>query len=153
MWKEHFYNLLGTLLKLQINVPKILILGQKMTKHSKKVNCENPAGLDEMPTEISNKMKFEDLLLRLRNMVYKQNTTEMKERQEIFLGITRNYREIALSAIAANPLFFFTLLLNRTRPDIKKTFKKLKWLLEKLIHKSKILTIHLIIEGVSTQCP
>ena len=61
------------------------------------------AGLDEMPPEVWNARKFDDIFLWLYNTVYKQNTTENWTKgcilpfpKEGELGITENFKRILL---------------------------------------------------------
>ena len=73
-----------------------------------KIKNRKAAGLEKIPLEVWKTRKFDNILLRLCNTMYKQNTTEnlMKDCIPYFpkrgnLRINKNCRGITLTAIAA----------------------------------------------------
>ena len=91
-----------------------------------KIKSRNVAGVDEIPSEPWKTRKFDYLLLRLFNAVYKQNTIKKFTKscslhfaKKVDLVITRNYRGISLTTIAAKG--FNALVL---RLEIEKILRK-----------------------------
>ena len=85
-----------------INYQRDIKLGQFTQKGLnvllKNIENRKAAGPDEIPPEVWEKKKFDDLLLRYCNAVYKQNTTERRTIDCILpfpkkgdIGITKNY--------------------------------------------------------------
>ena len=94
-----------------------------------KIKNRKAAGLDEIPTEVWKRRKFDDLLLIYWNSLYTQNTIDGWTKCSILpfpkksdLGIDKNYRGITLTSIVAK--IYSALLLNCIEPDIEKIFWK-----------------------------
>ena len=91
--------------------------------------------------------KFDAILLRQSNAVYKQNNIEMDEipfLKKSHLVITKNYRGITLTAKVYNGI-----LLNRIRSKIEKILcKNQNGFCRNRPTTSQILTIHQIIEKI-----
>ena len=165
MWEEHFKNLLRNSLKVSnkpiakiINSQPDIKLGQ-LTKEEHnvvltKIKSRKGAGLNKIPPEVWKTKKFDDLLLRFCNDVYKQNTIENCTKSCILPfpnkgdhGIPKNYWGITLTSITDK--IHNAQLLNHIEPEIEKILRKhqngfqTNWSTT-----SQILTIHQIIEGV-----
>ena len=123
----------------------------------RKIKNRKSAGFNEMPAEVWKTRKFEDILLRLCNADYKQNTVEERTRSCIFpdpkkedLGITKNYSGLTLTAIVAK--VYNTKLLNCIRPEIGKILRKNQNAFRRnRSTASQILRIHRIIEGIQAK--
>ena len=84
--KEHFKNLLGNPTKVtdkpitKINNTQLDIRLEKFTEEElnvlKKIKTRKSAGLQEILPEVWKTREFDNILLRLCNIVYKQNTIE-----------------------------------------------------------------------------
>ena len=98
--------------------------------------------------------KFDDILLRLCDTVYKQNTIEKWTKGCILsfpkknnFEIAKNYRSITLAAIVAK--VYNALLINHIKPETKKILRKNQngfWSNQSTT--KKILTNQQIVEGV-----
>ena len=76
MWKEHFNDLLANSPKV-INKPIAKIINcqlEELNEVLRKIKNRKVTGLDELPPEVWKIRKFEDLLLRFCNVLYKQDT-------------------------------------------------------------------------------
>ena len=131
-WKEHFKNQLENPPEITDKYCKEIMNDQLDIKHGqfmevefdvvlKKIKSRKAVGLDEISPEIWKTRKFDDILLRFYNAVYKQDTTEKWTKSCIHyfpkkgvLGITKNYRGITLTAKV-----HYTLLLNRIPHEVK----------------------------------
>ena len=92
----------------------------------KKFKSRKSAGLNEILPEVEKTIKFDDIVLRFCN---KQNTIEKWTRgcfllfsKKGDLGITKNYRNITLTAIATK--LYNAILLNHILPEIEKILGK-----------------------------
>lgn len=123
----------------------------------KKVSNNKACGLDNIPAEVWKTEEFNNELLQFCNAVY--NKQEIKRWTEGCilpfpkkgdLGITKNYRGITLTAIAAK--IYNLLLLNRIRPELEcKLRKKQNGFRQKRSTVGQILTVRRIIEGVKSK--
>jgi len=164
-WKDHFQKLLGKPPKIiENNTQKIIdrqldiklgdFTTEELNEVLKKLKSRKAAGLDEIPPEVWKTRKFNDILLRLCNAVYRQNRIDKWTKGCILpfpkkgdLGIAKNYRGITLTAIAAK--IYNALLLNRIQPEIEKILRKNQnGFRRNRSTTSQILTIRRIIEGV-----
>ena len=87
------------------------------------------AGLDEIPPEVWKTREFDDILLRHCNGVYNQNAVHrwikgciLSFPKKSDLRITKNYRGITLTSIAAK--IYNVLLPNCIEPKIEKILRK-----------------------------
>ena len=114
-----------------------------------KTKSRKVAGLDEIPPKIWKTRKYDELLLRFSNAIYKQNTTEKWTKgcphpKKGNLGITKIYRSITLVANVCN-----TLHLSCIKPEIEKILRKNQNSFGRNRSTiSQILTIRRIIKGV-----
>ena len=139
-WKEHFKNLFGNSPKVKhkpitkiINRKLKIKLGQltqdKFNEVLRKIQNRDAAGPDEILPKVCKTRKFDDLLVRFCNAVYKRNPIEVWTKGCILpsptkddLGIIKNYRVITLRCIAAK--VYRALLRNVIKPEIGKILKK-----------------------------
>ena len=163
LWKEHFQNLLGkppsvldkpieTIINYTLNIK----LGHYTTPELEavKVNGRKAAGLDDIPPQVWKSGEFNDILLQLCNEVYDQNAIDKWTEGCILpfpkkgdLGITQNYRGIALTAIAAKT--YNSMLRNRIQPEIENVLRRNQNGFRKNRSTgSQILTVRRIFEGV-----
>ena len=140
LWKQHFENLFGKLLKVTNEpITKIICnqldikLGQFKQKElnlvRRKIKNRKAAGLDEIHPEIWKTRKLNNILLWYCNTVYNQNTINRWTKGCILpfpkkgdLRIAKNYQGITLTSIAAK--IFNALLLNYLEPKITKILRK-----------------------------
>ena len=140
-WKEYFKNLLGNPLEITDKLTKKnywwATKHQTRTVYGRRIRCctekkkkkKKAAGLDKTPLEVWKTRKFDDILLRLCNAVCKQSTIEKWTKAFILpffkksdFGITKNYRDITLTAIAAK--IYNALLLNHIWLVMEKILRK-----------------------------
>ena len=140
MWKKHFKNLVGNSPKVtdkpipqiinnQLDIQPGQFTEKELNVALTKIKSRKTAGLDEIPPEVCKTRKFDDLHLRFCNAVYKHYTIEEWTKGCIFpfskkgdIGITKNYRGIILTSLAAK--VYNPLLLNRIKTEIEKIFMK-----------------------------
>ena len=164
MWKEHLKNLSGKSTKVtdkpitKINNQLDIKLGQftqgELGVIRTKVKSRTAAGLDEIPPEVWETRKFNDLLLRYWNAVYNQKLIERWKKGLILsfpmkgdLGIAKNYKGIILTSIAAR--IYNALLLKHIELEIEKIrWKNQNGFLKNRSTTSRILTIHRILLGI-----
>ena len=119
-----------------------------------KIKNRKAAGLDKIPPEVWKTRQFDDILLRHCNAVYNQNPIDRWMKGCILpfpkkgdLGLTKNYRGITLTSIAAK--IYNALLRNRIKPKIENILRKnLNGFRRNRSTTSQILTIRRILEGV-----
>ena len=120
----------------------------------RKIRNMKAAGLDEIPPEVWKTRQFDDILLRHCNAVYNQNLIDRWIKGCILpfpkkgdLGLTKNYRGITLTSIAAK--IYNALLRNRIEPEIEHILRKNQNVFQRnRSTTSQILTIRRILEGV-----
>ena len=120
----------------------------------RKIKNRKAAELDEIPPEVWNTRKFDDILLRHCNAVYTQNTTYRWTKWSILpfpkkgdLRIAKNYHSIILTSITAK--IYKALLRNCIEPKIEKIFwKNQNGFRRNRSMKLPILTVCRILEGV-----
>ena len=120
----------------------------------RKIKNRKASGLDEIPPEVWKTRQFDDILLRHCNTVYNQNPIDRWTKGCILpfpkkgnLGLTKNYRGITLTSIAAK--IFNALLRNHIVPQIDKILRKNQnGFRRNRSTTSQILTIRRILEGV-----
>ncbi len=95
----------------------------------RKIKNRKAAGLDEIPPEVWKTRQFDDILLRLCNVVYNQNPIERLMKGCILpfpkkggLGLAKDCRGIILMFIAAK--IFNALQRNRIEPKIDNILRK-----------------------------
>ena len=114
-------------------------------------------GLDEIPTEVWKLEDFHHILLDLCNGVYKQESIDQWTEGCLLpfpkkgdLGLTKNYRGITLTAIAAK--IYNLMLLNRLRPKIDPLLRRNQnGFRTNRSTSGQILTIRRILEGVKSK--
>ena len=129
LWKQLFENLRGNppkvthkpitrIISKQLDMKLGPFTQDELESVLRKIKNRKAAGLDEIPPEIWKTRQFDDILLRHCNAVYNQNTIERWMKGCILpfpkkgdLGLTKNYRGIALKSIAAK--IYNALLRNR----------------------------------------
>ena len=165
LWKQHFKNFLGKLLKVMVEpIMKIISnqldikLGQftweKLNSIQRKIKNRKAAGLDEIPQEAWKTREFNDILLRYCNAVYNQNTIDRWTKSCFFLFskkgdliIAKNYRSITFTSIVYE--IYNALLCYRIEPKIEKILRKNQNGFQRnQFTTSQILTIRRIREGV-----
>ena len=120
----------------------------------RKILNRKAAGLHEIPPEVWKTRQFDDILLRLCNAVYNQNTLDRWTKgcfrpfpKKGWARISENYRGIILRSIAAK--IYNALLCNRVEPKIKNILRRNQnGFQRKRSTTSQILTIRRILEGV-----
>ena len=140
LWKQHFENLLGILLKIThepitriISKRLDITLGpftqEELDPVLKIIKNRKAAGLDEIPPEVWKTRKFDDILLRHSNAVYNQNPIDrwmkgciLPSAKKGDLRLAKNYRGISLTSIAAK--IYNALLRNRIEPKIDNILRK-----------------------------
>ena len=140
LWKQHFQDLLRQspeitdevitpILTEELNIKKGLFTMVELLKAVKSIKCGKACGLDGIPAEVWQLEEFHQILLECSNNVYKQNPISKWTEGCLLpfpkkgdLGITKNYRGIALTAIAAK--IYNLMLLNRIRPEIDPVLRK-----------------------------
>ena len=120
----------------------------------RKIKNRKAAGLDEISPEVWKTRQFDDILLGHCNAVYNQNPIDRWMKGCILpfpkkgdLGLTKNYRGITLTSIAAK--IYNALLRNRIQPKIDNILRKNQnGYRRNRSTTSQILTIRRILEGV-----
>ena len=165
-WQYHFQNLLGnapnvssdTVVEQIVDYPLDIKLGNfldaEIIEVIKKTKNKKAAGLDNIPPEVWKTQAFNDILLDLCNAVYNGEMIEKWTEGCILpfpkkgdLGLSKNYRGITLTSIAAK--IYNSLLLNRVQPEVEKVLRKNQNGFRK--NRStvgQILTVRRLIEGV-----
>ena len=139
-WKDQFESLLGTepsvsntpiqiIIDKELNIKKGNFTGDELDKVLDKTKNNKGCGLDKVPPEVWKTKKFNSLLLELCNAVYNGESIEKWTEGCILpfpkkgdLGLTKNYRGITLTSIAAK--IYNSLLLNRIQPHMEKLLRK-----------------------------
>ena len=110
---------------------------------------ERVAGLDEILPEVWKNRKFDNIVLQLGNIIYKQNTMEKWTKSCIlpfykkrYLKITMNYRGMTLLLLLRFVMACFSIVSN---PKLRKYLEKIGMILEIAPQPLQILTIHQII--------
>ena len=164
VWK-HFENLLGNppkvihepitrIISKQLHIKLGQFTQEKLDSVLRKFIDRKAAGLDEIPPEVWKTREFDDILLRHCNAVYNQNTIDRWTKGWILpfpkkgnLGLTKNYRGITLTYIAAKK--YNALPRNCIESKTEKILRKNQngfrrnWSMT-----SQILTIRRTLEGV-----
>ena len=159
-WKEYFKNLLNNppditdkpiqkIINDQLDV-KLGKFEEKLDTVLEKIKDRKAVGLNEIPPEVW-KTKFNNMVLWLCDIVYKQNSEKWPKVYILLfskkgdLGITKNYRGITLTAVAANVQII--LFLNCIWLEIEKILRKNQNRFQRNCSTtSQILTIHQISE-------
>ena len=139
LWKQHFKDLLGNPPKVthepitgitskQLNI-KLGQFTQELDSVLRKIKNRKAAWLDEIPPVVWKTREFDDILLRLCNAVYNQNTIDRWTKgciprfpKKSDLGLAKNYRAINLTSKVAK--IYNALLRNRIEPKIEKILRK-----------------------------
>ena len=94
-----------------------------------KINCREVSGLTKIPPELWKARKFDDILIRSCNAVYRQSTIEEWTKycfrlfpKKSYLRNPKNYRGITFIVIVAKA--YSILLLNRIKTEIEKILRK-----------------------------
>ena len=125
----------------------------------KATSQEERINLDEIPPEKWKTREFDNILLRLCNAGYNQNTKDRGTKGCIFLfpkkcdlGIANKYWGITLTSIAAK--IYNSLLRNRIEPKVKKILRKNQNGFRRIRSTiSQILTIYRILEVLHSHVP
>ena len=126
-------------------------------KATNNISYGKAVGLDEIPAEVWKLYDFKELLLESCNRVYFQEPIVSWTKGCILpfpkkgdLSITKNYKGITLTAIAAK--IYNLMLLNRIRPEIDPILrKKQNGFRTNKSTTGQILTIRRIIEGAKSK--
>ena len=164
LWKQHFRNLLGNTPKVthepikriiskQLDIKLRPFTPEEFDSVLRKIKNRKAAGLDEIHTEVWKTRQFDDILLRHCNAVYNQNPMNRWMKGCILpfpkkgdLGLTKNYRGITLTSIAAK--IYNALLRNRIEPKIDNIlWKNQNGFRRNRSMISQILTIRRILEN------
>ena len=142
LWHDHFKDLLGKPTQIptynesteqgndQLDIQTGLLTAYELRQATKSIQNGKAIDLDEIPAEVWKLDEFQEFLLESCNSVYTQEVTERWREGCIppfpkkgNLSITKNYRGITLTSIAAK--IFNLMILNRIRPeiDLKKSRK------------------------------
>ena len=138
----------------QLDLKLGLFTQEKIDSLRRKIKNRKATGVDEIPPEVWKTREFDDILLRLCNVVYNQKTKDRCTKGWILfflkkddLGIAKNYWGITLISIAAK--IYNALLRNCIVPKIEKILRNNQNGFRKnRSTASQILTIHRILEGV-----
>ena len=102
---------------------------EKLDCVPKEINSRKAAGFDKIPSEVWKTREFSNIQLRHCNDVYNQNTIDGWTKGLILsfvkkgnLRITKNYRGITLTSIAAK--IYINILCNCIKPKIEKILRK-----------------------------
>ena len=165
LWKQHFENLQGNppkvtnepitrIISKQLDIKLGPFTQEELDSVLKKIKNRKAAGLDEIPLEVWKTRQFDDILLRHCNAIYNQNPIDRWMKGCILpfpkkgdLGLSKNYRGITLTSIAAK--IYNALLRNRIEPKIDNILRKNQnGFRRNRSMTSQILTIRRILEGV-----
>ena len=168
LWKEHFQNLLGkppnikdtiitTVVEKELDVKKGAFTMDELERVLKNVKNGKACGLDNIPAEVWKLGAFNDTLLNLCNALYQGHPIDRLTEGCLLpfpkkgdLGITKNYRGITLTSIAAK--IYNAMLLNRLRPHMDPILRKNQnGFRTNRSTSGQILTIRRIIEGVKAK--
>lgn len=168
LWQDHFKNLLGkppkvtdeqieTIIHHDLDIKQGNFSYDELDKVLKSLKNKKAAGLDGIPPEVWKTRQFDSILLELCNKVYYGQTIEKWTKGCILpfpkkgdLGVTKNYRGITLTAIAAK--IYNAMLHNRICPEIENILRKNQNGFRKSRSTvSQILTVRRIIEGVKSR--
>ena len=134
LWKQHFENLLGNppkvthepiirIISKQLDIKLGPFTQEELDSVLRKIKNRKAAGLDEIPPEVWKTRQFDNILLWHCNAVYNQNLIDRWMKGCILpfpkmgdLGLTKNYRGITLTSIAAK--IYNALLRNHIEPKI-----------------------------------
>ena len=138
----------------KLDIQTGLFTAYELTKAIKSIQNGKAVGLDKIPAELWKLEDFQNVLLKSCNSIYSQETIERWREGCILpfpkkgnLSLTKNYRGITLTSIAAK--IFNLMILNRSRLEIIPTLRKNQNGFRKNISTSgQILTIRRILEGV-----
>ena len=164
-WKSQFEKLLGTepkisdnptetIINRELNIKKGNFTHKELDKVIDRLKYNKACALDNVPPEVWKSGQFNNLLLELCNEVYNGATIEKWSEGCIIpfpkkgdLGLTKNYRGITLTPIAAK--IYNSLLLNRIQPEIEKVLRKNQnGFRRERSTVGQILTVRRVIEGV-----
>ena len=165
LWKQHFQDLLGKpptikdaritpIFTEELNIKKGNFTMDELNLAIKNISNGKASGLDCIPGEVWKLGAFDDVLLELCNAVYNGSPIDrwiegclLPFPKKGDLGITKNYRGITLTSIAAK--IYNAMLLNRIRPQIDPILRKNQnGFRTNRSTTGQILTIRRIIEGV-----
>ena len=161
LWKQHFENQLANppniIISKQIDIKLGPFTKEELDSVLRKIKNRKAAGLDEIPTEVWKTRQFDNILLRHCNAVYNQNPIDRWMKGCILpfpkkgdLGLTKNYRGITLTSIAAK--IYNALLQNRIEPEIDNILRKNQnGFRRNRSTTSQILTIRRILEGLRSK--
>ena len=168
LWQKHFQELLGKAPEIfeeeiepviteELKVKKGTFSLEELQKAVKSMKNGKACGLDEIPTEVWKLEEFHHILLDLCNGVYKQDAIDKWTEGCLLpfpkkgdLGLTKNYRGITLTAIAAK--IYNLMLLNRLRPKIDPLLRRNQnGFRTNRSTSGQILTIRRILEGVNSK--
>ena len=164
-WKDHFKQLLGSapnvsdteiekIAENPLNIKLGKFKKEELDAVLKKNINKKAAGLDNIPPEAWNTLKFNDILLKFCNSVYNKEAIQRWTESSILpfpkkgdLGLAKNYRGITLTSIAAK--IYNSLLLNRVEPEVDKILRKnLNGFRKSKSTTGQILTVRRLTEGV-----
>ena len=165
LWQQHFQDLLGKppviteeeitpIFTEELNIKKGLFTMEELLKAVKSIQSGKACGLDEIPAEVWKLAEFHQVLLECCNDVYEQDPINRWREGCLLpfpkkgnLGITKNYRGITLTPIAAK--IYNLMLLNRLRPVIDPVLRKNQnGFRANKSTSGQILTIIRILEGI-----
>ena len=165
LWKQHFENLQGNppkvthelitrIISKQLDIKLGPFIQEELDSVHRKIKKRKAAGMDEILPVVWKNRQFDDILLRHCNAVYNQNPIDRWMKGCILpcskngdLGLTKNYRGITLTSIAAK--IYNVRLRNRIEPKIDNIlWKNQNGFRRNRSTTSQILTIRRILEGV-----
>ena len=171
LWHQHFKELLGKPIQTTTNSGNECIVNTnkhlnietgpftapELSKATKSIQNGKAVGLDEIPAEVWKIDDFQEFLLESCNCVYNQESIRRWREGCILpfpkkgnLSITKNYRGITLTPIAAK--IYNLMLLNRIRPVIDPILRKNQnGFRTNRSTSGQILTIRRILEGVKAK--
>jgi hypothetical protein len=168
LWQNHFKDLLGKppqtsdeeitpIFTKELNIKKGPFTANELQTAIKSIQNGKACGLDEIPAEVWKIDEFHQVLLECCNGVYNQDPIDRWTEGCLLafpkkgdLSVTKNYRGITLTAIAAK--IYNLMLLNRLRPEIDPLLRKTQnGFRTNRATTGQILTIRRILEGVKSK--
>lgn len=167
LWKNEFQNLLGNKPVIE-EAPTLKIFDELPIKTDafdmddleaaiRTLKNNKATGLDEIPAEVWKIGCLNDILLQISNKTYNGSAPDIWRSGGIIplpkkgdLGLTKNYRGITLSVVAAK--VYNKMLLNRIRPVLDPLLRKNQnGFREGRSTVAQILTIRRLIEGIKAK--